>query len=511
MAASALATTGLTALVTSSTQALDTIPNQGLGTNMGFESDLTGWTKSTNALLATTTSGVHTGAKSGLTDITGTGTKSIWVESPKVDNTWDNIPYNINVNLKATSTGGNFVIEVRETNAAGTLVGSNSVTKAVTDTFWKKPWVDYTTVGQNTKLSIRVTLQNSTPTRDMMLDNAGISIKQRFFGDPGRGNVYYGASSKGLKGSPDNNGAMVPDGFEATLGKRYSVHRTFFNNKPPAPAAEGNFKDAEVQNMVDQIVEDWSKDRLPHVSIKAANWAQVASPPAPPAGQDTELDAVLKKIAAQGTTQPVILTIHHEPEDDNGSANNGTTDTTADDYVTGSPADFVAMQNTAIARAAALAPNVTVVPVLMSKKFVDTNDPMYGIETQWVVPNAAVFGIDIYNPGSSPAVPNTWTTIAARIDGVKARLASAGLGAVASKPIVIGEYGVKPLAATSDDATWVTNSLSEARARNVVAMSYFNSGQGVNDSWEFTNDDRQAAFTSILNASPWVFRIANIL
>ena len=88
-----------------------------------------------------------------------------------------------------------------------------------------------------------------------------------------------------------------------------------------------------------------------------------------------------------------MLALHHEPENDAGPP--GMT-----------PAAWLRMQRHAITMASTLAPNVTIVPILMRWTF----DPGSGRDpSEWICSEAAIFGVDVYNDWSP--TEGHWTSM----------------------------------------------------------------------------------------------------
>jgi hypothetical protein len=280
--------------------------------------------------------------------------------------------------------------------------------------------------------------------------------KPAFFGHPTQGHLYYGASL------PYHRSLRA---WERSLGATLALNRSYFTFAPFVNT-----------RMVERCRLDLSNDRLPHVSIKPPGvWAEVAS-----GTHDLWLRRLLLGLGRlQG---PIFLTIHHEPENDSGGPGM-------------LPADFVAMQERAIELAATEAPNVTVVPVLQHWTF----DPVrQGTHPEdWVVPDAAVFGVDIYNPWS-PTNGKEWRTFGSLTDEV---LPWAG-----DTPVAIGEYGCRhdPTNPTLA-ADWLRDAAEYCRDANVVSMSYFNSGLNTQDGSMELQGKSEHTFARLLQAR-WVTR-----
>lgn len=273
---------------------------------------------------------------------------------------------------------------------------------------------------------------------------------------PAPGTLYYGASV------PFDRSVPL---WEDELGAVLSVHRSYFGTESD-----------EVAELVEQCRVDQVDRRLPHVSIKPrATWAEVAS-----GSRDAWVTSMLTPLGELGS--PVILTVHHEPEND--AVGPGM-----------APGDFVAMQERVIGLAADLAPAVLVAPVLQHWTFEPLRDDID--PSLWIVPGAAVFGIDVYNPWS-PVNGKSWRSLGSKLDE-----AAPWIG---DRPVVIGEYGCRNDPANpSLGAEWLQDAADYALEHGVVSMSYYNSGENAPDgSWILTGA-MESTFAGLL-ASDWVAR-----
>lgn len=270
------------------------------------------------------------------------------------------------------------------------------------------------------------------------------------------GSLYFGASLPYYRSL---------EAWEQDLGATLSVHRSYFH-----PVR------SEAVNLVQQCREDLASGRLPHVSIKLPRtWQAVAAGEA-----DDWLRSLLRPLGEDGG--PVILTLHHEPENDAGPPGM-------------LPRDFVAMQSRAIGLAADLAPLVTVVPVLQHWTF-EVVRPLAD-PAAWMVPDAEVMGLDIYNPWS-PANGKPWRSFGSKVDEAREWLGDV--------PVAVGEYGCREDPANPGlAAAWLRDAAEYARDNGVVSMSYFNSDLNAPDgSWELTGRTERA-FADLL-AADWVVR-----
>jgi hypothetical protein len=296
------------------------------------------------------------------------------------------------------------------------------------------------------------TTGNPTPT-----PTAAASATPRFPGDPGRGKLYYGASVP--------RGLSVTN-WEAELGSTLAVHRSYFT-------PDHN----EVAQLMDQCRDDIGHGRLPHVSIKPTwTWQSLAA-----GDHDGWIDLTLRKLAVQSA--PVFLTIHHEPENDAGGEGM-------------SSVDYVAMQSHVIERAATLAPMVSIVPVLQHWTF----DPLRDADTgpaDWLVPEASIIGVDIYNPWSATN-GKLWRSFGSKAAEV--------LDWVGDKPLAVGEYGCRVDSTTPGlAAEWLRDAADFGRENGFVSMSYFNSHVNSPDGTWALQGETEQAFADLLT-SDWVAR-----
>lgn len=278
-----------------------------------------------------------------------------------------------------------------------------------------------------------------------------------FAGQPPPGTLYYGASLPHHRALP---------AWESALGTRLALNRSYFT-------PDHN----ETAQLFRRCRDDLAHGRLPHVSIKPwGTWGDIAA-----GRRDVWLTGLLRVLGDE--PGPVFLTLHHEPENEAGPVGMG-------------PSDFVAMQGRAIRLAAELAPQVTIVPVLQHWTF----DPSRR-DTEpaaWLVPDAAVMGLDIYNPWS-PSNRKQWRSFGSKVDEV--------IGWFGTTPLAIGEYGCRANPDVPGLAVeWLRDAAEYARTHNIVSMSYFNSGVGAQDgSWRLSGAT-ELAFAELL-ASDWVARV----
>jgi hypothetical protein len=265
-------------------------------------------------------------------------------------------------------------------------------------------------------------------------------------------------------------GASVPYGrsvtaWEEQLGSPLALHRSYFT-------PDRN----EASQLIALCRDDLSNRRLPHVSVKpAGTWGDIAS-----GRRDEWLASMLEPLGRNGFT--AFFTLAHEPENDAGPPGM-------------SPSDFVGMQRRAIRLAAELAPRVVIVPVLQHWTF----SPMrfQGNPGSWLVEEAPVYGIDLYNAWS-PVNGKEWRSFGSKFDEV--------IGWFGDKRLVVGEYGCRINAENPGlAAEWLRDAADYARSHNVISMSYFNSAvDAVDGTWELSGET-EAAFAELL-ASEWVAR-----
>lgn len=298
------------------------------------------------------------------------------------------------------------------------------------------------------------TIGSSTTSTPVPIDTPSASpdpTKRTFEGQPSPGTLFYGASL------PYHRSLQK---WERELGTTLGLHRSYFT---PGPSA--------ISNLTATCRSDLAANRVPHTSIKPPGpWAEVAA-----GHHDSWLAALLTPLGALGT--PIFFTLHHEPENDAGTLGM-------------QAGDYVAMQQRLLRLSADLAPSVTIAPVLQHWTFDPTRtdiDP-----AAWLVPEAPVAGLDVYNPWS-PTNGMDWRTFGSKVDEV--------LDWFGQTPIVIGEYGCR------DDphnpgmaAQWLRDAAEYAQAHNIVSMSYFNSHVGAHaGTWEMS-PRTERAFAELLSS-----------
>lgn len=262
--------------------------------------------------------------------------------------------------------------------------------------------------------------------------------------------LYYGAST------PRDN--LQP--FEQQLGTTLPCYRSYFGAGEEAALVAGAAADLEA-------------GRLPITSIKPSQpWAAAAD----------DIGWIEGLVGPLGDLDhELYLCVHHEPENDSDAF--------------GGPDDYRRLQRSLIARAAALAPRLTVVPILSTWSFDERSNRL---PTAWNVPDAAVYGVDLYNPWS-PTNGKAWVPFADKLGLAR----SAAFG----RPLVVGEYGCRTdPRRPGRAATWMRDAFDVAVADGVVAMSYFNSHHNSPDgTWEL-DAERMPVFAELM-ASPEVARI----
>jgi hypothetical protein len=280
--------------------------------------------------------------------------------------------------------------------------------------------------------------------------------RSSFPGHPPPGSLYYGASLPHHRSLP---------AWEKTLGSTLALNRSYFTPDPN-----------ETAQLLRRCRDDLVNGRLPHVSIKpSGTWRDIAT-----GARDDWLASMLRPLGEESS--PVFFTLHHEPENDAGPEGM-------------QPSDYVAMQERAIRLARELAPQVTIVPVFQHWTF----DPLH-TDTDpaaWLVADASVVGLDIYNPWS-PTNGKAWRSFGSKADEV--------IGWFGDTPLAIGEYGCRADPANPGlAAEWLRDAASYARTHDIVSMSYFNSGVGSPDGSWALRGETERTFAELLS-SDWVAR-----
>jgi len=243
----------------------------------------------------------------------------------------------------------------------------------------------------------------------------------RFPGDPGPGRLYVGTSVRG----------DVPVSFAATGDLRITMTRRYYRR-------------GEAWRLIKMAAQDSRAGLLPLVSLKPpGRWIDVAE-----GRHDDLLSWMLGRLA--DIARPVFLAVQHEPENEVSSRQ--------------MPRDWVAMQHHVIEMAQRISPQVTVVPILMQYTF----DPASGrTPERWLVPGAAVQGIDLYNPWR-PGRAVAWVDFATMLERARA--------VIGDGPVVVPEFGCHTdrhdLARTRQ---WFRDAFEYAVHHDVVGMAYFDS------------------------------------
>jgi hypothetical protein len=274
------------------------------------------------------------------------------------------------------------------------------------------------------------------------------AVGPRFAGDPGSGRILYGASL------PFNHPVGA---FEQEVDRHLGVHRSYFSA-------------GQVTELLETVRDDRAHYRASFVSIKLpAVWQHVAS-----GASDVWLSGLLNSLADIG--YPVMLCLHHEPEDDAGPTGM-------------QAADWISMQSRAIAMSSSHSA-ITIVPILMQWTF----DSRSGRNpNEWMVPQAKVFGLDVYNHWSQDNGME-WQTFANEVDLVAPW--------AQGKPILIAEHGCRDYPDEPGRAAqWMKDTYAYAQSHSIPVLSYFNSWQNSPDgTWELFGE-RLNAFRTLLDVS----------
>ena len=260
---------------------------------------------------------------------------------------------------------------------------------------------------------------DTTPPAPSSAPPSPTPTRNRFPGDPGSGKLYLGLSL-----AINEPASTVPE----LGGDQISLSRRFYRAH-------------QVDLMSSVTAGDVAAGILPFVSFKVPDtWDAIAR-----GDDDKWLDGIIEALG--GLDAPAFVALHHEPENDIEPPQN-------------TPATWVAMQQRLIKRAAS-APQVTPVPILMNWTFREGSgrDPH-----EWLVPEAALMGVEVYNPWR-PGATN-WTSFA----DLYAQVAET----VTDQPIVVPELGT-----TSDSfdprraSLWIQEAFDTALDVGVVGMAWF--------------------------------------
>lgn len=302
---------------------------------------------------------------------------------------------------------------------------------------------------------------------------------QRFPGDPNpkvTGKAYWGAAI---------NGNGDPARHETPAGKSLSVHRTYFgwdNNRT---------------SMISTIKDDLAKNRLPYVSTKTPNWAEVAS-----GKDDAVLDDMLKKVDATGG--PVWLTVYHEPEDNsNSGSGREKCEKTTPQSCAGTAADWLAMQKHVRDRMNAIGTkNIAFMPTLMAWTF----DSRSGRNPNdwWAANIWDVYAADAYCDGSGCLDGQNTVPTTTSWKGYEAFAIQKNI------PMAVGEWGDRGESVAAGQDIQKTWDYGFTNKKDIVAWAYFDSNlNSASGGWELKGDPL-LQFQKILKEDQRVMRISDL-
>jgi hypothetical protein len=266
-------------------------------------------------------------------------------------------------------------------------------------------------------------------------------------GQPEPGTVIWGSSVSG------NTDPEVR--HEEPAGARLAVRRTFFQWRHRA------------DYLVRIVERDHEVGRLPWVSVKTPSWAAMAA-----GHHDNEIDELLN--ALNQFSEPIWLTIHHEPEGGGG--------VNAPDDPAG-PEGHVAMNRRVRERMTALGVNnVALVPIFMAW----TWNPRSGrnIDDWWEDGIYDLLGVDVYMRSEASLMTEDWFRVR--------RWAEArGLD------VAVGEWGMRGIdtAAGARVREWYDHAAGSTRdghGARVVALAAYDSDGGATGGWTLGGEQLRA-------------------
>lgn len=277
--------------------------------------------------------------------------------------------------------------------------------------------------------------------RDNRKINFGtVTPPTRVFGDPGAGNMYFGATADNLASR------------QTFCGQRLGMVRRYNNSSSTSTT-----------DSITQATSDISTGRVPWISYKlqgltgqgsTSGWAQFAS-----GAGDTWFNGLLSSLNAIGGG-PIIITLHHEPQGD------------------GTATDYLAMYNHAMSLKGSSFPQILLATCSLGNYFDVTTS---GVKfSDWMTSASCdLFGFDSYNHISyNPANGKANLTVA-QVLGLQA----AQLKAIdPNKPWVVGEWGNRTNPASPGQASTQMLALYDyARQNGCMGMTWFDSSANVND------------------------------
>jgi hypothetical protein len=277
----------------------------------------------------------------------------------------------------------------------------------------------------------------------------GVAVNSR--GVPSRGALFGAAVGSNTD----------PASFEASIGQRLGVRRTFWTG-------------SQVNSAVNTARADLSIGRLPWISFKVPySWAQMAAGD----GDAWARDLATKLAQLPG---PVWVAFHHEPEGD------------------GVIKDWTAMQRRLGPIVRATAQNVGF-SIILTGWHQLYGDSQYSLDSLWPATTVDVAGFDVYNAYGLVK------------DGVL-RLKPTDMRGAYFEPLSnwaeskgvawgLAESGYTDRAA-ADYPSWLEDTYDDLVATGGVAFSYFNTSLNSQGSWVITSSSKTMQFSTAINRTP---------
>jgi hypothetical protein len=277
----------------------------------------------------------------------------------------------------------------------------------------------------------------------------GVAVNSR--GVPSRGALFGAAVGSNTD----------PASFEASIGQRLGVRRTFWTG-------------SQVNSAVNTARADLSIGRLPWISFKVPySWAQMAAGD----GDAWARDLATKLAQLPG---PVWVAFHHEPEGD------------------GVIKDWTAMQRRLGPIVRATAQNVGF-SIILTGWHQLYGDSQYSLDSLWPATTVDVAGFDVYNAYGLVK------------DGVL-RLKPTDMRGAYFEPLSnwaeskgvawgLAESGYTDRAA-ADYPSWLEDTYDDLVATGGVAFSYFNTSLNSQGSWVITSSSKTMQFSTAIKGTP---------
>ena len=464
----ALLAAGLTAAVLPTTPAFAAPAN--LVKNPDFSNASTGW--KVNASTATLSTTSISGNPAALIRATKAGnTVALNDATNTVTNGAAGVEYTATARVRATTADTKGQLRVREVGGGSSISHAAGYTVSSANT-WQTVKLNFTTTKAANALDVNVVAWNVGTGQNIIVDAVTLTSGQETVTPPPVQTPGYTLSDgcrldlRGLGDCAPLVGAAHgsntdPSAFEASLGQRFGVRRTYYQG-------------TQVSKAVSVSKTDLAAGRIPWISFKLPySWTDMANGK----GDAWAKDLVKQLDALEG---PVWLAFHHEPEKD------------------GDIKEWKRMQERLGPIVRSGSDNVAFSVVLTGwNQWYGPAE--YRIENMWPNTKVDVAGFDIYSFYATTSNGVTKYPEAS----LKSKYFDKISAWAKTKDVEWGlaETGVSDPGAL-DYPNWISTTSQELQDTGAIAMSYFDSHLNLKQSYNLTTAAKKADFGRALKASP---------